>query len=167
MKNINIINKKLKMGSLCAKNFTSTDIERPREQEREIQIQSYSSNVDEPAKLLETTYMFLREIYFDDYVHSLCKFSMENATLEDNYSDRILSFSCNDPWFNEEMTEDHFQVFIDNKIVKHKAVVDKLQDDTKCSVFKDIMIKFYKKLNDKLKRGNENFTFKKIMVNFL
>lgn len=86
---------------------------------------------------------------------------MENATLEDNYANRPQSYSTGDPFYNEEFSDDNWQVFIDNKLVKHKKVFDKLQDNTKCSVFKDILTKLYKKLNDKLRKGNESFIFKK------
>lgn len=149
------------MGSLCEKTTGTTETETVKEQEREIPLPTYSSNVDDAVKLMEDKYMYLKEIHFLEYVYSLSIFSMENATLEDNYANKPVSYSCQDPWFNEEISEDNFQVFIDNKIIKHKNLYDKLQDESKRSVFKDILAKFYKKLNDKLKRANESFTFKK------
>lgn len=152
------------MGSLCEKHSSSVAIEtspqKPRE--KDVSLPAYTSAIDKDVELIENNYMFLKQVPFEDYVYSLSKFSMNNATLKDDYTEKIANFSSKDPWFNEEMSEDNFQVFIDNKIVKHPAIYNKLAgDETKCSIFKDIMIKLYKKLNDKIKRGNENFVFAK------
>ena len=155
------------MGSLCSNQTDSTTIESKgskemkEKTEKDIPIPKYESRIDKTVDQIENKYMFLRKIKFEDYLYSLCKFSMDTATIADNYSDKIANFSCHDDWFNEDLSEDYYQVFVDNKIVKHSAIFDTLQNETYCSVFKDIMIKFYKKLNDKIKRENENFTFKK------
>lgn len=147
------------MGNICCPKNALKD--EPVETEKEIPIPRYSSNVDETLKLIEEKYMALQDIHFLEYIYSLSKFSMENATLEDNYSEKP-TYTCQDEFYNKEISEDDFQVFIDNKIIKHRAVYDKLAADAKKSqTFKDILIKFYKKLDAKLKKGDSEFTFKK------
>ena len=133
-----------------------------KEAEKDIKIPSYDSNADDALKLVENKYMFLREIHFLDYMFLLSKFSMETATVDDNFGNMPTTYSYKDPFFTEELNEDAFQVFIENKIIKHKVLYEKLtQDDEKCSKFKDIMLRIYKKLNDKLKKASETFSFKK------
>ena len=133
-----------------------------KEVEKEVPVPGYSSGADETVKLIEDKYMFLKDIHFLEYVHLLSKFSMSNATIDEDFKDMKPTYNFKEEWFNEEITEDAFQVFIEKKIIKHKALYEKLtQDEEKSSKFKDIMAKCYKKLNDKLKKANEGFTFKK------
>ena len=153
------------MGTLCDKTQSSSIDSAPatvKEVEKEISIPSFSSLPDDIVKGVEEKFMFLRDIHFLDYVFLLSKFSMENATIEDNLAEMPNSYSCHDAFFNEDLSEDAFQVFIEKKIIKHKALYEKLsQDEGKCSKFKDIMAKFYKKLNSKLSKAKEGFVFKK------
>ena len=133
-----------------------------KEQEKEIPIPSFGSKMDDAVSAMEGKYMYLKDIHFLDYVLSLSKFSMDNATLEENYADRPVTYTCHDSFYNEDMSEDAFQIFVDNKICKHKAIYDKVQkNEAEASVFKDILLKLYKRFTDKLKKKDENFTFKK------
>lgn len=86
---------------------------------------------------------------------------MENSTVEDDYSKRPANFNASDPWVFEDMSEDDLVVFLDNKIVKHKAIYDKMQDGRKPMLFKDILVTYCKKLAEKLGKKDPDFKFKK------
>lgn len=150
------------MGTLCDKTQAAATADEPKEQEKEIPIPSFGSKMDDAVSAMEGKYMYLKDIHFLDYVLSLSKFSMDNATLEENYADRPVTYTCHDSFYNEDMSEDAFQIFVDNKICKHKAIYDKVQkNEAEASVFKDILLKLYKRFTDKLKKEDENFAFKK------
>lgn len=53
---------------------------------------------------------------------SLADFSGDNATLEDNYIEANINYTVNDSFYNEPFNNDIFKSFLDNNILKQKAV---------------------------------------------
>ena len=82
------------------------------EGEKEILLFSYTSKADKEFQQLETKYNLLRDIDFQDYMYSLVKFDMENATLKDDYSKGNLKYNFKDSFFKEPMSVDFFQSFL-------------------------------------------------------
>jgi len=125
------------MGSLCSKSAqttTSTAIET----EREVSLLGYKNNSDKAYELQEGKYNFFRKINYADYLYSLVHFSNDNATLEDNYENINVNYSLTDPFYVESFNNDTFQSFLENKILKHKAVYDDASNnETATSIFKE------------------------------
>ena len=127
------------MGSLCSKQVqtTSGNIET----EREVNIVSYKSSADKTYELQEGKFNYFRKINFVDYLYSLVHFSSDNATLEDNYDTANINYSKEDAFFTESFTNDIFQSFLENKILKHKAVYDDASNNEKAtSIFKECFL---------------------------
>ena len=95
------------MGKLCSKGAQSSAIIESSStapilipQEKEIKINSYSSEADKYYECQEKKFNYLTKIKFQDYLYSLVNFSNDNATLEDDYSKANLDISSNDAFFN-------------------------------------------------------------------
>lgn len=159
------------MGKLCSKGAQSSAIIESSStatapilipQEKEIKINSYSSEADKYYECQEKKFNYLTKIKFQDYLYSLVNFSNDNATLEDDYSKANLDISSNDAFFNEQFYQDTFQSFIENKILKHKTLYDEASSNERItSIFKTILMQGHYALGQKLaqdakKKGNEN-----------
>ena len=158
------------MGKLCSKEAqSSSSIESSNTtapvlipQEKEIKINTYSSEADKYYEGQEKKFNYLTKIRFQDYLYSLVNFSNDNATLEDDYSKANLDVSANDAFFNEAFYSDTFQSFVENKILKHKTLYDEAQNNERTtSIFKIILNEGHRALGQKLaqdakKNGNEN-----------
>lgn len=149
------------MGQLCSR-ICSRNQSSALESENEISIPSYKSKPDNEYLLLENKYNYFRDIKFTDYMHSLVNFSIDNATLDDNYSEMTLNYSFKDKFYNAEFTSDLFQSFIENKMFKHIAIKERAaKNEVITSMFKDFAIASFGGLalkmvqNDKLKHENE------------
>ena len=80
----------------------------------------------------------MEKINFEDFLYSLVHFSNENATLEDDYQKANINFSMEEPFFCELFSNDIFQSFLENKILKHKAIYAVAGNDEKMtSIFKE------------------------------
>ena len=124
------------MGQLCGKKAQATS--NLIETEKEITLPSYKSDGDKYYDLQENKYNFLRKINFEDFLYSLVHFSNENATLEDDYQKANINFSMEEPFFCELFSNDIFQSFLENKILKHKAIYAIAGNDEKMtSIFKE------------------------------
>jgi hypothetical protein len=124
------------MGQLCGKKAQATS--NLIETEKEITLPSYKSDGDKYYDLQENKYNFLRKINFEDFLYSLVHFSNENATLEDDYQKANINFSMEEPFFCELFSNDIFQSFLENKILKHKAIYAVAGNDEKMtSIFKE------------------------------
>ena len=58
---------------------------------------------------LETKFNFLRELVFSDFIYSLSTFTLENATLPDDFSKKPEKYSKKDDFFISDFSEDLFQ----------------------------------------------------------
>ena len=124
------------MGQLCGKKAQATS--NLIETEKEITLPSYKSDGDKYYDLQENKYNFLRKINFEDFLYYLVHFSNENATLEDDYQKANINFSMEEPFFCELFSNDIFQSFLENKILKHKAIYAVAGNDEKMtSIFKE------------------------------
>ena len=124
------------MGQLCGKKAQATS--NLIETEKEITLPSYKSDGDKYYDLQENKYNFFRKINFEDFLYSLVHFSNENATLEDDYQKANINFSMEEPFFCELFSNDIFQSFLENKILKHKAIYAVAGNDEKMtSMFKE------------------------------
>ena len=132
------------MGGLCSKetqSTTSTTTSTAIETEREVNLIKYTSTADKTYELQEGKYNFFRKINYADYLYSLVHFSTDNATLEDNYQGINVNYSMNDPFFTESFSNDIFQSFLENKILKHKAVYDEASNnESMTSIFKECFL---------------------------
>lgn len=127
------------MGKLCSKE--SQTIQNLVQQEKEISLPSYKSDADKYYDLQENKYNYLRKMFFQDFLYSLVIFSSENATLEDDYNKANIEYSMNDPFFNEDFPPETFQSFIENKILKHKALYEDAGNNEKItSIFKEAFL---------------------------
>ena len=127
------------MGQLCGKKTQSTS--NLIETEKEISLPSYKSDGDKYYEAQENKFNFLRKLNFADYLYSLVHFSSENATLEDNYDKANVNVSMDEPFFCELFSNDIFQSFIENKILKHKAIYELAGTNEKMvSIFKETFL---------------------------
>ena len=121
------------------------------EQEKEVSLVSYKSNADSYYNLQENKYNYLHKMLFQDFLYSLVNFSNENATLEDDYNKANIQFSMNDPFFNDDFSTDYFQSFIENKVLKHKALYEDAGSNEKItSIFKECFLSVHNSLGLKL-----------------
>lgn len=138
------------MGQICCPK-TQQVVAQEIETEREITFPSYSSKADKDFFKLETNYNLLRDMSFADYVMSLTQFSMSNATVPDDYSNRPKSYSKNAPYYNESLTSDLFQSFIENKVLKHPQIYTKAgENETLAGIFKQNLLYIQKGLITKI-----------------
>ena len=148
------------MGQLCAKKTQSTS--NLIETEKEISLPSYKSDGDKYYESQENKFNFFRKLNFADYLYSLVHFSSENATLEDNYDKANVNVSMEEPFFCELFSNDIFQSFIENKILKHKAIYELAGSNEKMvSIFKETFLAANNGLGLKLaqsakEKGDEN-----------
>ena len=148
------------MGKLCSKEVqvTSNKIET----EKEITLPSYKSDADKDYELQENKYNYFRKLNFGDFLYSLVHFSNENATLEDDYSKTSVDYSMNDAFFCELFSTDIFQSFLENKVLKHKAIYQDAGNNEKVtSIFKEGFLAVNNGLGLKLSqhakaKGDEN-----------
>ena len=127
------------MGKLCSKKFQN-DLSSPLiETSKDIKLPTYKNDSDKIYELQEIKYNYFRKINYIDYLYSLAHFSNNTATLEDNYQNATIDYSLNNPpFFKEEFNNAIFQSFLENKILKHKAVYEEASNnDTATAIFKE------------------------------
>ena len=158
------------MGKLCSKGAqtstttakeekTNPDPTNPSliEEEKEITGIDYKSKADEVYDLQETKYNYFQKINFADFLYSLVQYSAENATLEDDYSKINLDFSMNDPFFSETFSTDSFQLFLENKILKHKSILEEVLENEQVSIiFKETFLTVNNGLGLKLSQNEQS-----------
>jgi hypothetical protein len=148
------------MGKLCSKQ-TQT-IQNLVEAEKEFSLLSYKSDGDKIYDLQENKFNYFRKMLFQDFLYSLVQFSGENATLEDDYNKANIDYSMKQPFFNEAFSTDYLQSFIENKILKHKALYeDAGTHENIVSIFKEEFLEVNNSLGLKLSqnakgKGDEN-----------
>ena len=142
------------MGILCCKK-NQQQPSQLIETEKEIIIPSFSSSNGKEFSKLETTCNLLREINFLDYAMSLVNFSVETATLPDDYSKRPDTYEKSNPELSKPMSSDLVQSFIENKIIKHPNVYSMGENETLISIFKDNMLQIVKSLCLKLQQKDK------------
>lgn len=124
------------MGKLCSKQTQTTS--NLIETEKEVSLPSYKSDADKFYELQENKYNYFRKLNYADFLYSLVNFSNENATLEDDYSKTNIDFSMNEPFFGDIFSNDIFQSFLENKVLKHKAIYEEAGNNEKItSIFKE------------------------------
>ena len=142
------------MGKACSKEAQMTESNEGKE--KEIVLLSYKSNNDKIYALQENKFNFLKKINFIDYLYSLVHFSNESANTEDNYSQVSIEYSMDDPFFDEIFSTDIFQLFLDNKILKHKAIEKDSENYKKMEdIFKETFLSLNNSLALKLFQNNE------------
>ena len=148
------------MGKLCSKQ-TQT-IQNLVEAEKEFSLLSYKNDGDKIYDLQENKFNYFRKMLFQDFLYSLVQFSGENATLEDDYNKANIDYSMKQPFFNEVFSTDYLQSFIENKILKHKALYeDAGTHENIVSIFKEEFLEVNNSLGLKLSqnakgKGDEN-----------
>ena len=148
------------MGKLCSKE--TQQVTNLVEHEKEFSIASYKSDADKFYDLQEHKYNYFRKMLFQDFLYSLVIFSGENATLEDDYNKSNIDYSMNDKFYDETFSTDYFQSFIENKILRHKALYEEAGSNERItSIFKEGFLELNNALGLKLSqdaksKGNEN-----------
>lgn len=139
------------MGKLCSKEAQIT--ESLVQQENEISIPAYTSQADSIYALQENKYNYFRKILFQDFLYSLVNFSNENATLDDDYNKSNIEYSMNQPFYDEKMSSDFFQSFLENKVLKHKSLYeDAGKNESVTTIFKEEFIEIINALGLKLEQ---------------
>ena len=133
------------MGQFCNKTKISDEINT----EKELKIKNFSSTYDKEFSKLESYYNYLNLITFYDFIFVLNQFSLNNATLDENYNNIKLSFDDN-KILNDAISVDLFQSFIENKLLKHPKIFLRKTNETLNNLFKDNLLEIYKSLNKKL-----------------
>lgn len=140
------------MGQLCSKKTQM--INNLVEIEKEITLISYKSEADKVYDLQENKYNYFRKMLFQDFLYSLVQFSGDNATLEDDYNKANIDYSMKEPFFNEPFSTDYFQSFIENKILKHRALYEEAGNhETITSIFKEGFLEINNALGLKLSQN--------------
>lgn len=123
---------------------------------KDLLIPPYKSMGDRFYEKLEKKYNLLSKIKFSDYLHSLAIFSIKNMTLKDSYN-KNYEFSMNDQFFEEDICQEYFQAFLENKIFKHEKLYEFSGKNEIISnnIFKRGLLIMYKGLAKKLLQ-NEN-----------
>ena len=145
------------MGVLCCKKAPSPIPDDNIIPEKEVVLSSYSSDADKEYSKLETKFNLLRDLSFSDYIFSLSLFSVNNATLQDDYSKKPESYSSTQPFYNEDFSPELLQSFIENKLLKHSNLYTKAGEDEMLSTtFKEMLLQLQKNLSTKLKQHYQN-----------
>ena len=148
------------MGKLCTKE--TQQVTNLVEHEKEFSIISYKSDADKFYDLQEHKYNYFHKMLFQDFLYSLVIYSTENSTLDDDYNKSNIEYSMNDAFYDEVFSTDYFQSFIENKILKHKALYEEAGNNERItSIFKEGFIELNNALGLKLSqdakaKGNEN-----------
>ena len=127
----------------------------------EIEIKKYTSKYDNEFTVLEKKYNYISNITFRDFAYSLNLFSMDNATLQDDYSNKPEEYTKNDSLFKDTITQDYFQSFIENKLFKHPIIINLLSNEEGTSICKESYIQIYGALEKKLMQADRENSRKK------
>ena len=152
------------MGQLCCKKNIVLSEDINAISQPEIKIPTYTSSYDKEYVKLEKDYNLIKNINFMDFMFMLTQFSMDNATINDDYSKAPKEYTRNDPFFTENLSMDYFQTFIENKIFKHPAnYTISGNNEILSSICKDVLLEIYKSLLQKInqayeKLGNEQIS---------
>ena len=137
---------------LCKKQ--NQEISNLVEQEKEVTLISYKSNADTYYNLQEFKYNYFHKMFYQDFLYSLVNFTVDNATLEDDYNKANIQYSMTDSFFTEIFSTDYFQSFIENKILKHKALyADAGNNERITSLFKECFLAVHNSLGLKLSQN--------------
>lgn len=135
------------MGEICCKKAQISG----QETEEDITVPTYESLGDEEYSKLEHQINYLQKISVIEYLYSLVNFSNETSTKEDDYSTANIEYSMNNDFYKEELSDILFQSFLENKLLKHKAIIDEASaNDEITSIFKDMLMASYNGLALKL-----------------
>lgn len=99
----------------CKSKDKSKDKKYPKieDQEPEIQVEKCSSTNYKYFKEIETTFNFAKKINFMDFAYALKHFTMENATVDEDYAKAQMElFNGDFQAFFQPISEDEFSVFI-------------------------------------------------------
>ena len=124
--------------------------------EREIPKYKYSSTYDSYFNDLEGKYNILTYIQLIDYINLLEYYSIETATLP---FDRPLKteFSSKDAFFDQPISIDHFQSFMENKLFKIPEIYTMLgKNEIGFNIFKYGFLEIHKSLELKLNQHYGN-----------
>ena len=140
----------------CTNSNTSRILAQEVETENEIVLFSYSSKPDGEFKKLETKYNLLGDISFQDYMYSLVRFDLSNATLQDDYKLKPGAYTFKDSFFRQPFEVEYFQSFIENKILKHENLYVKAgNDEFLRDKFREMLLCVYKSLQSKLLQNDK------------
>lgn len=126
--------------------------------EDEISFPSYSSSNDKLFNDLEVTYNLFSKIAFGDFVALLIKFSLDNATLEENNLS-VPVISKNQAFYRSPISIDVYQSFIEQKILKRPELYELCgKNELVGQGFTSLNLEMYKGLNIKMNQyfGDKN-----------
>ena len=121
--------------------------------EKEIDLQIYTSSNDFLFKEIENKYNILTKIQLVDYINLLENYTQENSSLTFNEIIKT-EFSYNESLLSPYLiTIDRFQCFIENKLLKISEIYG-LIDKNKLMIetFKSVFLEIHKSLNLKLQQ---------------
>jgi len=136
------------MGIYCCKSKLKEDDNIDRSEE--IEVNSYTSTYDNEFYIIENKYNYITKITFRDFAYSLNCFSMNNATLKDDYSKKPEYYTKNDSLYNDSIPQFFFQSFIENKLFKHPKIIKVLGNEEQISICKETYLQIYISLEKKL-----------------
>ena len=103
---------------------------------------------------------------FKDYMYSLKNFDLKTLDIPDDYTKANFEYSVNDEFYSQIFTCDYLQIFLQNKILKHKKIYEKAFSSDKrfdrTQIFKDFLYNLHKgtqlKINQvESEKKSENF----------
>lgn len=118
--------------------------------EREIQIQKYSSSNDELFQDIEVKYNFLTYLPLVEYINLLEYYSLETATLP--FKEKLKTeFSSKDNFLNYVMSVDELQSFLENQLLKNNTIYEICgKNELMVTTTKAVMREMYNSLELKL-----------------
>ena len=112
--------------------------------EEEVKFPQYSSISDSHLEILEKDNNLLRYITLVEYINLLSYYTLETANIPFDGPYKI-TFSYNDEFLSQNFSEELFQSFIENTILKNRELGE---EET---TFKEICLELFKSLKIKLK----------------
>lgn len=125
--------------------------------EPEISIPSFSSKNFKYFKEMETKFNIMKPIPFTHFLFSLKNFTLENATLDDDYNkSQNEVYSKNSPFLDEVMNNDIFQTFIEHKMFKHPDSISLVNKEENIGpMFSEYIRNIHKALKLKLSQNDK------------
>ena len=123
-------------------------------EEVEINFKDYSSPNDAPLSEIdvESPNNFFKHVALYEYINLLDTFTIQNSTIKSDLPNKK-QFSMLDEFYQQDISVEEFQSFIENKILSLDDVNDLLgNNETVVSIFKQVCIEIYRGLELKLRQ---------------
>jgi len=125
------------------------------EYETEIGIYPYSSIYDNEFDIIENKYNFLKYISLNDFIYYLYNSHLKKSYISEQYYN-IKYNNYKDSFYKEEMSIEHFQNFLENRILTYPLLYQTTEDEKITEIFIEICLYIYRALKEKMNQYNKN-----------